>query len=278
MQNDLNGKKFQSITASILILYAALFAVLSNWSYFRHDDWLLIGNGIIAATKNPSMLLKGSLYTLGVETAWFFRPLSLLMAYSQFFLFGYHYSYWVFSYILMLVLAVIFGQKAILNLGGTSSQSCLFAVLVCASLQWHIGSVLWVGEGAMNCPQVLLLMLAFYFFSLSLKEKTRFLFPLTVACFFFTLSLGFKESSIFLLPLLAAILWHQKKLQKHWKQTSFLGAITFFYLIFRFTFIKMNEGYYPALTTEGIVKPAATLFISLSFSILILWISNVSLL
>lgn len=235
------------------------------FSFFRHDDWLILGNVARFLPNNWQFLFEPHLKVNSIKQIWFFRPWFKLIVYFYHSLFGFHYFAWLCLNLLFTVGALIFGFLSIRLLSLSADQGILFLAFFIFSLHFHFGSLVWAGEGSMNCPQVFFLFFNLYFFSRAIRtsyKQQAYLFHF-LALLTFIFSLGFKESSLFHLPFVFLILFHsQNDLLNHKnKVLIFLPYILIatLYFIFRLYVIPFNPGYIPTITTRLILYP--TLFL-----------------
>jgi len=236
------------------ILTAFSFAYLGftfPFSYFRHDDWLMIGNVARIIPTNWKFIFEPYLVFNSVPDVWFFRPWFKLILYVLYHAFGFHYYSWLAVNLLFTVGALILGYQTIKETTNDRSRAIVFVLFFVFSIHFHFASLVWVGEGTMNCPQIFLLFLNFYLFNKSLiqpKKQAQIYYFLGVLAFVF--SLGFKEAAVFHLPFLLLILFHpNQKSDLTFKRKCFLLAPYFIlaciYLYYRLFMVPFNPGYKP---------------------------------
>jgi len=232
--------------ASFTAFYALCFF---PFAYFRHDDWLMLGNAVLRTPQNWLSLFSATWWSGGVEHVWFFRPLFKLAYFIGFTLFGFQYWLWLTASLGLLLASLVFAKKTIDFETKNPEVSLFFLWLFVGFVPWHFGSVIWAGEGWMNIPAVFLLTLSTYYLSQSCASKKMDRLAVGKSCFFFFLALGFKESSVFQIVFLFAFC-----LRREGKWMGFPHrliphiAITILYLIPRLFLIPLNHGYRPELS------------------------------
>jgi len=226
------------------------YFALSPFIYFRHDDWLMLGNAVTILPRDWAFLWKPTWFTSPQhEEVWFFRPLFKYIIWVGYQLFSFNSVLWTLTHWGFLVSGTLLGGKTLQSLAGESKFSELFITIVLCSLSIHFASVVWVGEGMMNTPQIFLLMLASYLFSKNSVWSSVF----SVLVYF--LALGFKESSVFLPLFLLAIAYSLRLVrQKKYLLMAHFGLMISF-LIFRLGLLPFNPGYKPHLSWDTLVKP-----------------------
>jgi len=233
-----------------------LFGLIGAWylilvfpfAYFRHDDWLILGNAVLNLKQNWAFAFSPTLYFNDIEVIWFFRPLFKIFVYLFFILLGYQYYFWLFGLFALTVCSSWLGYQIVSDLTQSKRLGLLFALLFLASMHFHFGSTVWMGEGMMNCPQVFFLILSAYLFIRATgKERFSFLWG-SGALASYILSLGFKESSVFHVAFLFAILVSENrfklisvKKKAFWLLPYF--AVTAIYLWIRFLYMPLNPHY-----------------------------------
>lgn len=216
---------------AILGMVAVYGVVFFPYAYFRHDDWLILGNAALKVPEDWSNLWKATLFYGNLEVGWFFRPFFKGLTYIFFEAFHFNYYLWLTALLLCLVVAIVFAAKTIEKLTGEKNRALLFAIAFCGSWYIHFGSVVWMGEGMMNIPQMTLLVLCTYFF----VEKRFWAAMLT-----YVLAIGFKESAVAHPAWLFLLLFCEKyfdsvtlKKKVLWLAPYFF--VTLAYLIYRFS-------------------------------------------
>jgi hypothetical protein len=255
-------------------------ALAFPFSYFRHDDWLIIGNVVRFIPQDWKFLFEPYLIFNSIKETWFFRPWFKLFVFLNFSALGYHYYAWLVINLVLTLGALLFGYLSLKRLTLDSNRALIFVAFFIFSIHFHFGSLLWMGEGAMNCPQLFFLFLNFYLFSISITapQKNRKLFAGLGALVSFMISLGFKESSIFHLPFLLILFFHREPLRISRKAllvfTPYL-IIAGVYLYYRLFLLPINPGHKPQTDLRLILKPALFLLASLSLPIASILISSV---
>ncbi len=242
-------KTYRWFFAALLTLYLPLLAI----DYFRHDDWMMLGTAVKKMPMEWPLLWKAYLYYApDVKGAWFLRPFFLLAIYSNFHLFGYHYWLWILEQIVLLGATLVLATDTLERIRGKASDSFIFLYIFLFCIPLHFASVLWMGEGLMNIPQVFLMVVCLYGFLKSTKFGEL---PYLVAVLSYLAALFFKESSIVLPFILFFVLFSQGKLiEERFRLLLFfiLGGI---YFVCRFTLVVVNEGYHPVFNVECFLKP-----------------------
>ncbi len=271
----------QSFLFWILLVFSGVYLTLAfPFSYFRHDDWLILGNVARFIPQDWKFLFEPYLFFNTIKEVWFFRPWFKLFVYLNYLVLGFRYYAWLTLNLVFTLGALVFGYFSLLEFKKEKKQALLFVAFFISSLHFHFGSLVWVGEGAMNCPQLFFLFLNFYCFSKSLtaKEKSLQFTWYFLSLLTFMVSLGFKESSIFHLPFLLALLFHYTPKEKfHLRKFTPLipfGIVGLFYLYFRLQLLPINQGYKPQTKIQLMVFPALTLMASLSVPLISLLLSK----
>ena len=265
----------------LLIIFSGLYLGLAfPRSYFRHDDWLIIGNVARFTPESWKFLFEPYLIFNSIKEVWFFRPWFKLMVFLNYCFLGYHYFAWLTLNLIFTLGALILGYLSIKELSSNFSQGLLFVAFFVSSVHFHFGSLVWVGEGAMNCPQLFFLFLNGYLFSKAIRcpKKSSAISYYFSAFIAFVISLGFKESSIFHLPFLLVILFHPQnnplsQKSRFWLFFPYIISTTI-YLAFRLFYLPINPGYTPHLEIQLIVKPILFLLGSLVLPVLAITFAN----
>lgn len=244
---------------TVFIMFV-IFTFLGISTFFRHDDWLILGNAINFLPQDWSLLWDNRLYFSPTRLdVWFFRPFFKLGVWGVYQVFKLNHSYWIVFQFLIFVLTVFLGAACFKKPTKDSKKSDWFAMLSLVFLCSYFANVVWIGEGMMNIPQLFLLILSLFLF---LRGRKLDCF-LSLICYVF--SLGFKESAVFFPLFLSAV-----DLNQPTKRVSKVGLGSFYgvmsiYLIWRLGFIPLNPGYRPQLTIQSFIRPlcyfAATLVI-----------------
>jgi hypothetical protein len=257
---------------ALVFLVAGYSALIFPFAYFRHDDWYILGNAALHLPGNWKFAFSSTLFVGNTEVVWFFRPLFKIFVYFFYEWFGFHYWIWLLGLTFFCCGAFIFSSLAIEKLTGAREKGVLFTVLFAAAIPLHVGSLAWMGEGMMNCPQLFFLALSTYAFVLGFHRTlgSRIGFCLLSLASYF-LSLGFKESSIFHIAFLSALLFHEPFFGTNRRQKllwlSPFAVLTAVYLVYRTLFLPMNGSYSPLLKTLAILRPIA--FIVGTFSLVV---------
>lgn len=243
------------ITLGVTLLYS----VIAPFSYFRHDDWIHLGNSTVLLPQDWSLLWRATQYYSPLaELVWFFRPFVKLLVYLNFEAFGFQHWAWLLSQWAFTLGAIFFGALAIQELWKDRQRTQFFVVASLMSIHLHFGSVAWVGEGVMNCPQLLFLALALYTFAVNLTRNRGPVFLASIV--FYLIALGFKESSAFFPFLLSAILYQKDLLRPLRGKLLIFFAVFAVYLYYRLGVLPFNPGYRPDLLhMDGKWLPLASL-------------------
>ncbi len=244
--------------APLFVMAAAYALFVFPFAYFRHDDWLILGNGA-ALPDNWAMLWNPTLLFPDGEHIWFFRPFFKLATYLFYSAFGFHYWMWLCGTLAITLAALCLGADTIGRLTGKRERALWFLTLFAAAVPLHFGSLAWIGEGLMNCPLALGLVLSTWLVCRGLLEARRDLLALAVPVF--TLTLGFKESAVFHVAFLFALLLTDEKLRQIPLRSRALvfapyAAISAVYLVVRLLYLPLNREYLPDLTLHALGKPA----------------------
>lgn len=247
----------------------ALYAFLSPKIYFRHDDWLMLGNSVVILPKDWNFLWRASWYVEpSLEEVWFFRPWFKLLVWLGYQLFSLESWLWTMTHWITLLLSASFGGLALKGLTASSKSFYFFFNLLLVSLSIHFACVVWMGEGMMNIPQLL-------FLSLSLWSFVKKTFWGNVFSFlFYFISLGFKESSAFFPFFLFALSFSVGELKRRWKLLVSMGALMASYLIFRLVLLPFNPGYKPHLNLETLFIPLLYFSLILALPLLSFWFTE----
>lgn len=243
-----NSFRINRIVALLCVFVLVYLSVFFPFAYFRNDDWWILGNGVLHLPKDWSFAFSPTLFSRGIEQVWFFRPFFKIFTFLFFKTFGYNYYLWLCATLVFTVGAITFTAMSLQLVTGSTQKAQLFVLLFIASLHLHFGSVMWVGEGLMNCPQVFLLAASLYFFSRSLLTQQETFLHAGIGIVFYTLALGFKEAAVFHPVFLTFFLFCEPKLKLlAWKPRIFsllpYGVVTSFYLIYRLGFLPLNQEY-----------------------------------
>lgn len=262
----------QSSLFWVLAIFSFIYlGIAFPFSYFRHDDWLMIGNVARIVPSNWKFIFQPYLIFNSVPEVWFFRPWFKLILYLLYQSLGFYYYGWLAINLLFTLGTLVFGYLTIKETTRESSKSLIFILFFVFSVHFHFASLVWVGEGTMNCPQIFLLFLNFYLFSKSLNQKNTNFFSIyySLAFFVFTLSLGFKEAAVFHLPFLLLLLFHPSQSVQLSLRKKITLLVPYFilacaYLYFRLYLIPFNPGYKPRGDLSWFLTPILFLLASLS--------------
>ncbi len=266
----------------LLMLFCAFYlTALFPFAFFRHDDWLIALNGASLQT-NWQKLWSPTLMHGATERIWFFRPLVKFNGFLFWKLFGEHYYFWLASTLFFTVGALVFAYRSLNEFPPTQKKSLSFLILfVCAPLI-HFGSLTWIGEGLMNCPQIFFLALSLWAFLKSVNFRdtesrpTYFIHYTAVALLAFLIALGIKESSIFHVIFLMAILRDNKFNRRSWKNTIRCilpyAIISSIFLIFRLFFVPMNGDYVLGFTLAHLGTPVLYFLMILGTPVFLLYL------
>jgi len=269
------------VALSVIAAYLLLFFPLS---YFRHDDWLILGNSVLHIPKDWGFTLRPVLFFSEQEVVWFFRPLFKFFVFIFYHLFGYNYYLWLVLLLTVAVGTCWAGHSIVVQLTGSSRWANLFVVLSVASLHIHFGSLIWMGEGMMNIPQLFFLILSTFYFCRSLDDPgwKNALLGLVL----YIVSLGFKESGVFHLFFLGLLCLLEPKLKRKglWGQTKLLMPYvltTMAYLFYQFFALPPNPAYSMNFQLNSSLKTLSLfatsfLFPFLVFSLLLAWFGRPS--
>ncbi|MFM8270148.1 MAG: hypothetical protein ACKN9V_08170, partial [Pseudomonadota bacterium] len=243
-------KSFQSNSLAALVIMTLFYLALSPYIYFRHDDWLMLGNAVSILPHDWSFLWKPTWFTSPKhEEIWFFRPLFKGIIWAAYQLFSFNSVLWTLSHWVFIVIGTLIGGKTLFLLNQDPKRPDIFMTLVFCSLSVHFASVVWVGEGMMNAPQIFLLMLSSYLF------VRNTLLSSVSSLFVYFLALGLKESSVFLPIFLLAISISQKQYLQRKPFHLVQFTLMFFFLVFRLGILPFNPGYSPHFSWDSLAKP-----------------------
>ena len=240
----------------VLLLVAfslACAATFFPFAFFRNDDWWILGNGVRELPKNWGFAFSPTLFFLGEEQNWFFRPLFKIFTLLFFKAFGFNYFLWLCGTLLFTVGAMWFGAKTIELVTNRSQSAFAYLLLFVASIQIYLGSVMWVGEGLMNCPQLFLLSLSLYLFCKHLLVKTSSGINGGLALLTYVVSIGFKESAVFHPLFMAALIFSERKFLDVTVERKIRALIPYVvltgaFVIYRLFFLPVISGYIPNLS------------------------------
>jgi hypothetical protein len=243
----------------------------------------MIGNVARIVPSHWKFLFEPYLIYNSNPEIWFFRPWFKLLLYVLYKTLGFQYYGWLAVNLIFTLATLVLGHLTIVELTGNVKKGLLFIAFFISSIHFHFASLVWVGEGTMNCPQLFLLFLNFYCFSkvINSKKRIQVLGFYLLGCLAFILSLGFKEAAIFHLPFLLILLFNNSTSQKRSLKFKIsllipFGLITICYLYFRLFLIPFNPGYKPQVNIEFILLPILFLLLSLLLPLFSIWIGAIS--
>lgn len=243
----------------------------------------MIGNVARIVPRHWKFLFEPYLIYNSNPEIWFFRPWFKLILFVLYKTLGFQYYGWLAVNLAFTVATLILGHLTIVELTGNIKKGLLFIAFFIASIHFHFASLVWVGEGTMNCPQLFLLFLNFYCFSkcFSSKITIELLGFYFLGILSFILSLGFKEAAIFHLPFLLVLLFNKTNLKN--RSTIFkisllipFGLSAIAYLYFRLFLLPFNPGYKPQNNLSFILMPILFLLASLLVPLVSLLIGTLS--
>ena len=233
-------------------LVLALYLIgIFPYCFFRHDDWWILGNSVTHLGQDWGFLWRPTLYWQDTEIVWFFRPFFKLGTWLFFQLFAFQYYAWLTACLLLACWTLWVGYRTLQDLSGRLAAQTFLLWFVCA-IPLHLGSLAWVGEGLMNVPQGLLLILCTSYWVRVGESGGLLSAPLAWSTLYFVLALGFKESTVFHLAFLAALTLSEPalKFRSRWRTwVPAFGAIAVvagLYLVWRLGYLPWNPSYRPA--------------------------------
>ncbi len=244
---------------------AGYLAVIYPLAYFRHDDWLILGNAVRHFADDWSFAFAPTLYFLNEEVVWFFRPFFKILPLIFFNTLGLNYYLWLASLLGFTVASFWFTYQSVRLLTQSIFWSTFSVLLFVSSVHLHFGSLFWVGEGMMNCPQLFFLSACTYAFLCSLREKgKRFFGWQALSWAALLIAVGFKESSIFHGVFLALLLLLSPTFDsRSLKSKTFvilpLAIFTLAFLYVRLIVMPINPYYVPKWNLAEISREIAVL-------------------
>ncbi len=219
------------------------------FAYFRHDDWMNIDAGVRAA-NDLKFLFSPTIFYGNEEAEWFFRPLFKLANLVFYKFFGLNHYFWLLAQFIILLGSLYLAYLVLIKIKNKSS-AVLFVSLFIGSIHLQIGSLLWVGEGLMNSPLILLLMGNLFF----LVEK-KIKYSKTLAIFCYITALGFKEATVFHLLFLIPFVFTNNYFNEmgHKKKIRLLIPyiiVTLIFVLIRLLVMPYNKGYTPTFSLES---------------------------
>jgi len=260
-----------SVTLSLLIYSAFYIVIFFPNAFFRHDDWLILGNSLLAADSGWRGFFSPTLVfdDLATPVTWFFRPMFKGAAYLFYRAFDLNYFRWLGCLLALQLGTLAITLRSLMILTRHRTTSVLFVYLYIGSIHLHLGSTIWIGEGLMNIPQMFFLSLTTLFYLRTLLNKHRYT-PLEslIGVFCLLVALGFKESSLFhvvILVLLTALEPCFSKLALrskciHLSPYLLVCAIYFFVRVFM---MPLNPAYSPGFSVNTWLRPLGIFGVSL---------------
>lgn len=143
-----------TLMALLLSVFCLFYlGALFPFAFFRHDDWLIVHNGALL-TENWSSAWSPTLTHGAMERVWFFRPLFKFNGFLFWRLFGEQYFFWLLGVLTFTVAAVYLAADSLSLFATTRKKAITFVTLFLCAPLIHFGSLTWIGEGLMNCPQI----------------------------------------------------------------------------------------------------------------------------
>lgn len=248
--------------AKISLVALLLYVFLFPFCYFRHDDWLILGTAVKHLPQDWGLLWRATLfYSPWRQEIWFFRPFFKLLTYWNFQLFGFNHSLWLTEQLFLLLLTLLISASALYRLRKKSADVDLFLIAFLFCIPLHFGSLVWIGEGMMNIPQVLFLSVALFGF---VWKETPTLFSIFFSLLGYIGALLCKESSVVFPGLLLLLSLSFRSLKKDRGQLALHFILSAVYLYVRFKFFAVNPGYHPQFDFVHFVRPLL-LFIAVCF-------------
>lgn len=258
------------------VVIAGYLAAFFPFAYFRHDDWQIIGSAV-HATNGWRYYFEPTIWEQDGWGIWFFRPFFKGIAVAGFRTFGLnHYGWFLFQFAAWL--GGLWALARFLEeVTGSRDRAMQFACLSLAFWPFHMGSLLWVGEGLMNCPQLLAQGLCLL--SLARFEKTRRLGWYAAALGIFAFSLLIKEAAVFLVALIGALFlteapWARLDRKAQAARLLPFAAVAAVYLIWRLGFVPMNPGYAVNWGAAYWGKPLALFGSTFAAALVVWWLAG----
>lgn len=258
----MNSRQFQfaRLSAFALAIFAGLYLVaFFPFAYFRHDDWLILGNAVRRVPENWRFLFDPTLYYIESREPWFFRPLFKLFAFLFHEVFGYRYWIWLCAMLLCTMTSLTMGHAALKRWCADRAPGAALVIFFVASLHVHVGSQVWLGEGLMNCPQLLCLSLATYCFARAVRGENAKPLWLSLSVVCVILGLGFKESSVFHAGFLAVAPWVEPSLRSRGFRERVALSLPFvilgaMYLPWRLAAVPLNPYYFQHVAVWPVLR------------------------
>jgi hypothetical protein len=264
MHADSDRPLTRSLSLFAVLICAIYLVGVFPFAFFRHDDWLILGNAVVRMTHDWSFAWRTSLYFHDRPSDWFFRPFFKLGTYLFFRLYGFRYELWLATLLAIEAGGVALGALVVRELTGSLAAAALFVFLFGASAHLHFANTVWVGEGMMNSPQILLLAASALALcrALGARHSRARAVNAGLCALAFTLSLGFKESSALQIVWLAAVALGEPRYRAvPWRARcgclAPTAGIAAGYLVWRLFLTPINPSYAPALAPSGLLRPAA---------------------
>lgn len=240
------------LTWCIILSFSALFSYFGTTCFFRHDDWMMLGNAVIQLPQDGSILWEPRLYFSPDEKGiWFFRPLFKGILWVAFQCFHFNFLGWVLTQWALFLGSIWLGSLAVSRLSQCQLKGNLFFLLMLCSFALFAPNIVWIGEGMMNLPQLFLLSLVIYLFFLDSGFARGITIPL------YLLAIGFKESGAFLPLFLATVSFLCHRFKKDRFLLTLHCLLMALYLLIRLKFMPFNPGYLPHWSFNTLVRPLA---------------------
>jgi hypothetical protein len=256
----------RDVLSPLALMTAGYLLLVFPFAFFRHDDWIMVANGMAHLPRDWAFAFKPTLIMGGVEEVWFFRPFFKGILFLFYQLFHLNYFLWLAVMLLTTVAGLGFAAGALTRLRQDAVFGRMFLTLFTAGIFYHFWSLVWAGEGLMNCPQLTMLAFNLFAFVRAKEERNKASRSLWIgaALLSWTLSLGFKESGVFHVGFLLALVFSEPYFRAFsFRRKATLLAPYFLiaavYLVFRLYFLPFNEGYVPILSANTLLIPIVVL-------------------
>lgn len=257
----------------LLIFSAAYMLLLFPFAYFRHDDWIIIFNGLVLEDRWQFAFEPYLYYGAGDLGVWFFRPLFKGIVYIFFTIFSFSYYPWLLFHLICAVASLNYGFKIIQRTVQDDKTAYFFVLMFACSVHLQIGSLLWVGEGMMNCPQVFLLIWSLYLFVESWFKRSwfrRWLYQVA-ALAPYILAIGIKESTIVHSGFLVGYMLINPFFRKQALSRRVYSALPYLiigvaFAIYRLGVLPINSAYIPNASVLTIILSALKFIVLLGLT------------
>jgi len=254
-----------SLSNKIALALTVFYTCLTPKIYFRHDDWLMLGNSVLILPKDWNFLWHPSWFiSPSLQEVWFFRPGFKLIVWASYQLFAFQSWLWTLTHWSFILGSAFLGGLALRKITSSSRSFDVFLILFLCSISFHFACVVWMGEGMMNGPQLLLLSLSIWGFAQNSIQGN------IVSGLGYALALGFKESSAFLPLFFIALSFSQGHFRRRRPFLLGLIALMVLYLVGRLGLLPFNPGYKPHLTFHSFFLPLMSFFVILSLPLIAL--------